>query len=491
MHDLCTLDWLSQLEAVGVSALKIEGRLKSPAWTEEAVRIYRRALAGEPVEPLKQQAQRLTEYTGRAFTDGYLAGRRADLTGTDRGRQPRHEEISLPWAAEMEASLEHSAEASADEEVSAGGSGRTFRFLLSSRGPTISCHLWVDQVEVCWQYPKSVVHRAYRAISAGAVCEELQGCRIQGMLVESAVTDDPEFLLVRRTANAMVSRIAAELGRLQRAAARPITLTLPAESAISEAELVTASVNIRTLGDPPNGVRLHKTQLEEFVRHERQALLIVEGVEPEDVSWLVQVCRKQRPVVALPAVCFEEDLPAMRELVARCKKARLAVEVNSWGGWWIARRAGIAFETGPGLGVLNPLGAGMLRKLGARSVTVSLEADRRQLEDLCGAAPVGLSLYVFGRPVLATTRAEFPSEFQKRVLADRRGLGMTARHERGLWVFRPENAFDWRRLRNERIRVKNLVVDLVASPDPVGEWLHVLPRGGRGAFYFNYHRTLQ
>ncbi|HPP52391.1 MAG TPA: hypothetical protein PK777_05530, partial [Thermoguttaceae bacterium] len=148
-----------------------------------------------------------------------------------------------------------------------------------------------------------------------------------------------------------------------------------------------------------------------------------------------------------------DDLDWVRELAARCKKARLAVEVNSWGGWWIARQAGIAFEAGPGLSVLNPLAAAMLRKLGARTVTVSLEADRRQLEDLCAAAPVGLSLYVFGRPPLAVTRVELPADFQDQVFEDRRSLRMIARRERDLWVFRPETPFDWRRLRNQRIRV--------------------------------------
>ncbi len=501
MHDWCTLDWLDRLESAGVSALKIEGRLKSPAWVEQAVRIYRRALAGEPVAPLKSEAQRLTDYTGRDLTDGYLADRRSELTGTNRGRQPRPQTAadlgdSEPLVAAGDPPSEDAAEqalvsTAAEDDLASGSSGRTFRFLLSSAGPTISCHLWVAEQELCWQYPKSVIHRAHRAVSAGSLCAELEGRRIQGLLADSVTADDPDFLLVRRTANAIVERIAAELGRLRRAAARPVALSLPTESLIHEEELQPANINIRTLGDPPNCVRLHKDQLEEFLRLQTPAHIIVEGMSPDDVGWLAQTCRKERPVVALPGVFFEDDLDWVRELAARCKKARLAVEVNSWGGWWIARQAGIAFEAGPGLSVLNPLAAAMLRKLGARTVTVSLEADRRQLEDLCAAAPVGLSLYVFGRPPLAVTRVELPADFQDQVFEDRRSLRMIARRERDLWVFRPETPFDWRRLRNQRIRVKNLVVDLVGSPDAVSEWLYTTPRSGRRTAYFNYHRSLQ
>jgi hypothetical protein len=104
---------------------------------------------------------------------------------------------------------------------------------------------------------------------------------------------------------------------------------------------------------------------------------------------------------------------------------------------------------------------------------------------------VGLSLYVFGRPPLAVTRVELPADFQDQVFEDRRSLRMIARRERDLWVFRPETPFDWRRLRNQRIRVKNLVVDLVGSPDAVSEWLYTTPRSGRRTAYFNYHRSLQ
>jgi len=523
MHDLCTLDWLDRLQAAGVAALKIEGRLKSPAWVEQAVRIYRLALEGQPLEPLKLQAQRLTDYTGRDLTDGYLAGQRQGLTGQNRGRQPLSASLStesndLDILPEISAGSEASfgqavlAELIQDAMTSEGsgppvangltdqaaetssnvsGSGLGFRFLLSSAGPRISCHLWVEQQEFCWQYPKSVIHRAHKAVSAGTLCAELEGSWIQGVLAESATTDDPEFLLVRRTANAIVDRISAELGRWRRAAVRPVPLCLPAQSLVSEEELVPASVNIRTLGDPPNCVRLHKDDLPEFLRLQAPVRLILEGVAPEDVGWIVQACRKERPVVALPAVCFEGDLPWVRQLVAECKKARLAVEVNSWGAWWMARHAGIAFEAGPGLGVLNPLAAAMLRKLGARTVTASLEADRRQLEDLCAAAPVGLSVYVFGRPPLAISRVELPAEYEGQVFEDRRGLRMIARRERDLWVFRPETPFDWRRLRNQRIRVKNLVVDLVASPDPATEWLHTSGRSARQTWEFNYHRTLQ
>ncbi len=78
------------------------------------------------------------------------------------------------------------------------------------------------------------------------------------------------------------------------------------------------------------------------------------------------------------------------------------MEVNTWGGWWLAKQEGARMEGGPGLGVLNGLAARVLAEAGMESVTLSIEADRRQWEDLAAQCPAPCSLVVFGRPPLAT-----------------------------------------------------------------------------------------
>jgi len=192
---------------------------------------------------------------------------------------------------------------------------------------------------------------------------------------------------------------------------------------------------------------------------------------------------------ALPAVFFEEDLAGIRELVAECVRSRLAVEVNNWGGWHLAQEAGAKFEAGPGLAVLNSLAARKLTALGAGCAAISPEADRKQLEELTAHCSAACSMVVFGRPALLTTRVGLPEQdFAGNVLTDRRGAQITPRREQRLWVFRPVDPFDLRDCRNERIRVQHLVADLVASPDPVGEWYDVPEK--RKPFRFNYDRAL-
>ncbi|MGQ9504787.1 MAG: U32 family peptidase [Thermogutta sp.] len=486
MHDLCALEHLSELQLAGVAALKIEGRLKPARWVEKAVEIYRAGLnQTRDLDSLIASAKTLTDYAGRELTDGFIVARREMLTGTNRGRVSRDE-----TAPEDEAAFPSSESLSDESGPESGPSGGAIEFRLEVCGPRIRCSLEMESKPVAWEYPKTVVRRVHKALSAGELCQQIAGRRFQGVVLDAATTDDSDFLIVPRTANAIFDRITTEIGRIQRAKNRPLEINFPPGSLVSSDDLHPVNANNRHLGDEPNRVRLSVSQLEDFVEKVTKVGVIVEDVTPEDVANVAQISRKNAPVIALPPVFFEQDIGRIEELINRCKKARIPIEVNTWGGWLLARRAGIAFETGPGLGVLNPVAATYLRKLGARCVTISVEADRRQIEDICAHASVGLSLCVMGRPPLAISRVELPADYLGKMFADRRDLRMIPKRQWGLWVFRPEDPFDWRILKNDRICVRNLVVDLVGSPDPVGEWSRLTSHRER-RFYFNYNRVLQ
>jgi len=149
----------------------------------------------------------------------------------------------------------------------------------------------------------------------------------------------------------------------------------------------------------------------------------------------------------------------------------------------------VTIEAGPGLPVLNALAAQLLAAKGIKCVTLSPEADRRQLEELCAQCAVPCSLVVFGRPPLITTRVQIPERLLGQILTDRRGVQIIPRREHGLYVFRPVEPFDLRGCANQQVRVKHLVVDLVGSDNPLDDWQN-LPITGEMTFQFNYNRTL-
>ncbi len=77
--DLCTYRHLPDLVRAPVASLKIEGRMKSPAYVAVVVSAYRRALdaiAGGDLRPAPETEQDLRLAFNRGFTGGYLFGDR-------------------------------------------------------------------------------------------------------------------------------------------------------------------------------------------------------------------------------------------------------------------------------------------------------------------------------------------------------------------------------------------------------------------------------
>jgi hypothetical protein len=131
----------------------------------------------------------------------------------------------------------------------------------------------------------------------------------------------------------------------------------------------------------------------------------------------------------------------------------------------------------------------MLGSRGVQCVTLSIEADRRQLEELTSACPVPCSIVVFGRPPLCISRAHGDGEPSGATVIEGTNVRLEPQRQGGLTVIRAADPFDLRSTNHEGIRVRHLVVDLMGSPDPVGEW-HDVPVRKQRTFRFNYDRAL-
>ena len=74
LKDNCLVNYLEQLERVGVACVKIEGRMRRPEYTAIATSIYSRAIK-EKKPPTKQELLQLEQACSRqGFTDGYYRG---------------------------------------------------------------------------------------------------------------------------------------------------------------------------------------------------------------------------------------------------------------------------------------------------------------------------------------------------------------------------------------------------------------------------------
>lgn len=475
MHDLAAIERLADLRNAGAAAVKIEGRMKNADWVRRAVTVYRQALRGDETTDLGEAIEALGAYTGRRMTDGYLDGLRSDLTG-HAGRRSSIHTADIPSQETSQSSASESDRSSFDLEI-----------MVTNQGIEIRCNCAGSSD--AWTIPKTVVRRPHKAYAIDSVFDRLSIEPLHGCQLRRAVTNDPEFLLVPRAVNALLRRIANTVQKAQKKRFEITGIEMPeaVHQAIRKPNRCTGNRTI--LGDPPDRARLEVGAVATFLGSERPQGVIVEGVTADTLRDTRSVCRRVPFVVALPPVFFEDDIGDLKALLRNCARLGVIVEVNSWGGWWLAKKAGVKMESGPGLPVLNSLAARTFARAGIQKVTLSMEADRRQFKEVTANCPVPCSLVVFGRPPLMISRVELSESCLDGTLVDRRNNRVSMRRESNLWMVRPANPFDLRTLHNEHICVKHLVVDLVGSPNPVKEWRRI-PGRTKEVFRFNYERGL-
>jgi hypothetical protein len=255
--------------------------------------------------------------------------------------------------------------------------------------------------------------------------------------------------------------------------------------------------NRRRLGERPSQVRLSLRQLTpEFASAVREPELVITDADAASLERISACADPARTMVAFPTVYFPGTGFAMRELAMVCRDRGLKTEANCWGSLSLCREYGLPFVAGPGLPILNHLAIKCLRELGAAGVSVSMEADRIQIEDICRAAPLPLSLLIYSRPVLAYTRIPkgqlLPNaDTGGGTWTDRRGISLNPESADAVTAFRSLAPFDWRTIRNSLIRVAHIAVDLSGESSPLDAWKRLHRPGGKSGFLFNYDRGLQ
>jgi len=501
MHDLGAIHRLAELRRAGVRALKVEGRLKNAAWVRQAVGLYRRALDGDDPQRLLEDSKALGAYTGRNLTSDYLDGKRDCLTGvsgrTSSSGYPTDadepERATAPCADGLvsgrDSGLDVPEDDAVDEPLEYDGPTYEFDMMVGPRA--IECRVLAEGRVAEWTIPKTVVRRVRKAVTIGQFLAWLDTQTIRGCRAMRSETNDADFMIVPRAVNALVDRISAEIRLAHKTPNQHVRIPLPEPVLGRLAPPKPASSNRMSLGQEPDRVRVDAGQAIGVLKQIRVQGAVVEDADPQALGRILDAGHRTQIVVALPQVFFDRDIPGIKRLVDFCARSNLSVEVNSWGGWYLARESRVRMESGPGLPVLNALAASRLREAGVECVTLSVEADRKQLEDVTACCPTPCSLVVFGRPPLLTTRVQMDKQrLLGKVIQDRRGVRLVGHPERGLWVFRPTDPFDLRATENERICARHLVVDLIGSPNPLDDWFSV-PFDNQHVFRFNYDRSLK
>lgn len=383
-HDYLGIRHIAEMLEAGVSAFKIEGRMKSPDYVYNVVRCYREALdaalAGRPLSDIELDGLEacLARSFSRGFTSGYLEGGHA-ATGSDLMSVERAINQGLRAGRVVEPRYE-GALVAFDCEVAAGDMleirstpGPDAPADVPKRWPIVPCPRDVASGEEvlipCKRKVEAgsavhVVRSAGTILEAEAAVREMREEEVRLAAVESGGVA-PEACLEASEAGAGREGIAAsELG-VDCASAEP------ARFAHARRRRENGAV-----GEPGAGGAC--------------------AVEPGTVEpGAGGACKLPHTAVDLGEVCRLEDLEGVRAACERVVRGEApAVVVRNIGQIPTVRAAGVPWEVGSPLQMWNAETARVLVRLGARRVWLpeeltmeDLASVRAQMEDPASGDP--------------------------------------------------------------------------------------------------------
>lgn len=381
---LCPRDYLgirhiAEMLEAGVSAFKIEGRMKSPDYVYNVVRCYREALdaalAGRPLGDVELDGLEacLARSFSRGFTSGYLEGGHA-ATGSDLMSVERAINQGLR-AGHVVGPRYAGALVAFDCEVAAGDMleirstpGPDAPADVPKRWPIVPCPRDVASGE-------EVLIPCKRKVEAGSAVH----------VVRSASTILEAEAAVREMREEEVRLAAAESGGVAPGACLEASEAGAGREGIAASEL---------------GVDCASAEPARFAhaRRRRENGAVSEPgaggactVEPSAGG----ACKSPHTAVDLGEVCRLEDLEGVRAACERVVRGEApAVVVRNIGQIPTVRAAGVPWEVGSPLQVWNAETARVLVRLGARRVWLpeeltmeDLASVRAQMEDPASGDP--------------------------------------------------------------------------------------------------------
>lgn len=363
LKDLSALAHLEALQAAGVRALKIEGRMKRPEYVAAAVTACKQACRGEPYD-----LQTLQDVFSRGgFTDGYLTGKRgpamfgirseADAQASQRAQRQltglyQHERAAVP--VDMTLSM---------------AAGRP-SLLAATDG--------IHTVQARGDIPQPAMHaptdeaRAWRSLSR---------------------TGDSPFLLRSLALDSDGTQVlsAAALNALRREALGALLARreVPKPHPFLTAGLPGPLPRYTPPAKPALHIRLQTSgQLWEGLDADRLIL------PAEAVTAALLAQHGERLIAEMPALIFpEEEAAALGRLQKLRDQGLRGALCHNLGAIRMAKEAGLAVHGGYGLNILNSHALAAYADMGLADATVSFELHARKIDSLSGILPRGMLAY--------------------------------------------------------------------------------------------------
>ncbi|MDE7262647.1 MAG: U32 family peptidase [Oscillospiraceae bacterium] len=381
LKDACLASHLRELRDMGVSILKLEGRMKRPEYVAVITRIYA-ALLREDRKPSRKELDQLAlAFSREGFTEGYWNGKPGpEMFGSRSEKTPDPADLFREAKAAYDQEDMRTVPVSLNAEIPAG---RPCRLIASDRDGHIStAHGPVP--EAARNRPLDPEDVKVRLAKTGGTvfrAEEIRltldpGLSLPASAVNGLRRDTLEQLAALRTCPPVRRESPAPPMPENTAASRDLSFTV---SLFHTAQLTAGLLDLA-----PAVVYLPAERMEDF-----DAVLMARYPDTEFCA-------------ALPRICKDGEEKALLWLLELAKdKGCVSLAVQNIGQLDLAEKLGLATRGGFGLNVFNSRSLEELRNWGLKSACLSFELRYEQVRDL--RKPLPCEAIVYGRLPLMLT----------------------------------------------------------------------------------------
>ena len=357
LKDMSHIAHYDTYREIGVSSLKIEGRLKSPEYVAASVDAVRRVRDGEPYS---EQVLR-DVFSRGGFTEGYYTGKRNHtMFGVRTQEDAKRSQSVLSAIRELYRGPRSDVPVTMRISVA---SGTPAALTVSDGEHTVSVSGEIPEIAQHAPLRKESVEKSLRKTGGTPFAVESVTCELEdGLMLPSSALN-----ALRR--NGLEALYDARTALPERAIRKP-DLTLQGLRRNEKTKLCVRFASFEQFFVDPQ-IAYYSLPIDVLLKH------------PE--------CITDRAAGEIPILIYPDEEPRMAETLKRLRESGLRfVLCENIGAIRMAKDAGLTPIGGYGLNVTNSDAVEVYRKMGVCAQFVSFELSAAKARDLCSTIPLGM-----------------------------------------------------------------------------------------------------
>lgn len=475
MKDLSLINILDDIKNAGVSAIKIEGRLKNALWVGKITNIYRKAIDKSIIkEEIINRYKELKKFSAREIGEGHIY-KHDDLTGSNEDwenyKNQNKEKIiknkNLYDNNEIAINLD-------DEYIK------------------VSIELFKKNKELAIKIPKK--HTKAKLIAFERVIEKLKR---DESIKEFDIKIDSKNMNLKLTSSfiqKMIKDILSEVRILIKKEKMLPELSKEILDFIGFKEY--SFKRERLLGDYPDKVIIPACQSSLFLKSNFPIKTIVISLnEKIDIITAKKLEEKFNLILSIPPVLYEEEAENMKIYLKKLYENGIKnFEANSYTGISLLNELNYNKNLGIDMPIMNHLAGRFFYDLGYSSVYSTIEGDLSSFKSLALFTQGKIEALVFGKIPLFHSRVDSSFYTNDSIFKDKFNIEIECHKEKSLNLFVAKFPFSLigEKIKKEKIYFDSLTADLRYFNDPINTLESIFNNKTKDNAFnsFNFYRKL-